>query len=79
MSSCRCGCGRDATAGDFIPGHDQRLRARLEQEIGGLLVLEQLVDAATRYASADLAELELGREVRRLLKPKGDNYGAITT
>jgi hypothetical protein len=59
-------------SGDFIAGHDQKLRARLEQEVGGLFVLEKLVSTAKRYAVGDLSGQEFEREVRRLLAKGGD-------
>ena len=71
MSSCRCGCGQDAVVGDFLTGHDQKLRVRLEKDVGGLLVLEELVTAAKSYAVGDLSGAEFEREVRRLLTHGG--------
>ncbi|MBA4149427.1 MAG: hypothetical protein H0X66_15045 [Verrucomicrobia bacterium] len=70
--SCRCGCGGDTKAGDFVPGHDQKLRARLEKEVGGILAMEDLVTTAKRYAIGDLPEAELGREVRRVFKTRDE-------
>ncbi len=72
MSSCRCGCGGATTAGDFVPGHDQKLRARLEKEVGGVLAMEELVTVAKRYSTGDLLEAEFGREVRRILKTRDE-------
>ena len=30
MAKCECGCGEDVNSGQFLPGHDQRLRTSLE-------------------------------------------------
>ena len=51
MAQCECGCGKESVAGQFMPGHDQRLRADLETRVGGILPLRQLVDAADSYAT----------------------------
>ena len=45
MSKCQCGYGSDAVS-DFVPGHDQKLRAELERMVGGILALRSIVDAA---------------------------------
>lgn len=44
---CGCGCGAETRGGDFLPGHDQRLRAMLEEKVGGLLNLKEIVERAT--------------------------------
>lgn len=46
---CGCGCGEE-TKGKFRPGHDQKLRARLEKKTGGLKNLERLVEKAEGVA-----------------------------
>lgn len=46
---CACGCGGEPTGGDFLPGHDQRLRADLERRVGGLISLRMLVEAAEHF------------------------------
>ena len=43
---CGCGCGSETRGGDFLPGHDQRLRAILEEKVGGLLNLKRIVEKA---------------------------------
>jgi len=48
MPECQCGCGEQTAAGQFLPGHDQRLRSQLEQRVGGLLALRALVDQAAK-------------------------------
>jgi hypothetical protein len=42
--SCACGCGGETRGGDFMPGHDQRLRAAIEERVGGLLNLKRIVE-----------------------------------
>jgi len=48
---CACGCG-DLTrgSGDFLPGHDQKLRVAIENHVGGILALRGLVESATGRA-----------------------------
>ncbi len=53
--------------GDFLPGHDQRLRAALERRVGGLLALRSLVTASEDYASGKETEQALTRTVRSIL------------
>ena len=38
---CACGCGGITAGGNFLPGHDQRLRAELERRVGGLISARQ--------------------------------------
>jgi len=67
MKSCECGCGEMAT-GTFLPGHDQKLRIALEQEVGGLLSLRSLVEAARAYASGEISDETFCQNVRQGLK-----------
>jgi len=41
---CECGCGTAVRGRDFVPGHDQTLRIHLEQRVGGLLALRDLIE-----------------------------------
>ena len=41
---CRCGCGEETMGGKFKPGHDQKLRAALEEAVGGLESLRSIVE-----------------------------------
>ena len=41
---CACGCGGRTRGGEFLPGHDQTLRAAIEAKVGGLLELRALVE-----------------------------------
>lgn len=52
VGKCLCGCGEPVSANQkFRPGHDGKLRAALEREVGGLQALKEVV------------ENHLGREV----------------
>lgn len=40
---CACGCGK--TSNDkWLPGHDQKLRAAIEHEVGGLVELRRIIE-----------------------------------
>lgn len=39
MTTCECGCEKLTKGGNYLPGHDQKLRSKLEQKVGGLLQL----------------------------------------
>lgn len=67
MSACKCGCGGESEATNFIPGHDQKLRIKLEERVGGILNLKELVDYAEEYAKGNLSQENLGMAVRKLL------------
>ena len=40
---CACGCG-NRCKGTWLPGHDQRLRAAIENEVGGLVELRRIIE-----------------------------------
>ncbi len=65
MASCECGCGQESTR-EFLPGHDQKLRTRLEGRVGGLLRLRALVDAAESYARGESSDDAFTQRVRSL-------------
>lgn len=48
--TCACGCGGAPASGNFLPGHDQKLRDALEQRAGGLTALRDLVERAKPMA-----------------------------
>jgi len=50
MALCECECGGETKGGKFLPGHDQKLRSKLEEDTGGLLPLRSLVEVARKYA-----------------------------
>ena len=64
MPLCECGCEGTTLGGSFLPGHDQRLRALLEEQVGGLLGLRAIVQAAHQYQLGQISENDLGRTVR---------------
>ena len=41
---CHCGCSGVTKGGWYLPGHDQKLRAAIEEKAGGLLELKTLVE-----------------------------------
>jgi len=46
---CACGCGHTTRgSGDFLPGHDQKLRTAIERHVGGVLVLRSIVEKLTK-------------------------------
>ena len=65
MASCKCGCGEES-ARDFLPGHDQKLRSQIESRVGGLLSLQELVDAAASYARGESSDEAFTQRVRSL-------------
>jgi hypothetical protein len=44
--TCLCGCGQETRGGRFLPGHDQKLRAAIEQRAGGLEEVRRIVEEA---------------------------------
>ena len=71
MSKCECGCGQETEGGKFAPGHDQKLRSRLEQAAGGLLAVRDLVEDADAYVAGETSEHEFLRRVRNLWARRG--------
>ena len=64
MRICECGCKGTTQGGNFLPGHDQRLRTSLEDQVGGVLGMRDLVEAVQRYQVGEISEMELGRIIR---------------
>ncbi len=64
MAQCECGCGVDASNGQFVPGHDQKLRILLERQVGGLISLRALVEAAHSYCDGSDTEEKFTQIVR---------------
>jgi hypothetical protein len=75
MASCECGCGQES-AREFLPGHDQKLRAQLESRLGGLLHLRALVDAAETYARGESSDDTFIQRVRSLFAAAAGNREA---
>ena len=54
---CLCGCGEPVGPEQkFRPGHDQKLRVALEQEVGGLEALKRLVEGRPQDGAPSAAE-----------------------
>ncbi len=64
MPECSCGCGEPTKGGKFLPGHDQKLRKSLEQEVGGVALLAKLVESGKRYADGKMSLEDLGGLVK---------------
>ena len=65
MNLCECGCNEQTAGGQFVPGHDQKLRSRLEASVGGLLQLRDLVTAMEKYVAGGISAEDLTANVRR--------------
>lgn len=70
MSLCACGCGNTTKGGTFQPGHDAKMRAAIEQSVGGLFPLYRLVDAARRFADGELSAQDYQRLTHELIESK---------
>lgn len=44
MNKCICGCEEETKGGKFRPGHDQKLRAAIEDAAGGLEELRIIIE-----------------------------------
>ena len=64
MAKCECGCGGDLGRGQFLSGHDQRLRTFLETEVGGLLPMRTLIRAAQSYFDGSITDQAFTQTVR---------------
>lgn len=68
MPECECGCNLPTLGGNFAPGHDQKLRVRLETKVGGILFLRDLVDGSQSYAKGEISLQDLGKLVKSLFQ-----------
>jgi hypothetical protein len=66
MAHCECGCHEEAGTSQFLTGHDQKLRISLEQEVGGILSLRTLVEAAHSYSDGGNTEEKFTQTVRAI-------------
>ncbi len=67
MGRCQCGlCEEETHHGQFAQGHDQKLRASLESQVGGLLALRTLVSAAAAYAAGSISDDAFTQQVRAI-------------
>ena len=67
MPSCECGCNEKVAQGQFLPGHDQKLRTALEADVGGILPLRSLVRAAQAYFDGSIDGQAFTQIVRGVL------------
>ena len=61
---CECGCGAAVQGRDFVPGHDQKLRIQLEQRVGGLLALRDIIARLEQHAKGGSTQAQLSAAVR---------------
>jgi hypothetical protein len=65
---CACGCGGRPVAGNFLPGHDQKLRIDLERRVGGLIQLRMLVEAAELFVEGSVGNSQFNGMVKELFR-----------
>ncbi len=65
---CACNCGGTTAGGDFLPGHDQSLRADLERRVGGIINLRMLVEAAEHFVEGSVGSYQFNGMVKELLR-----------
>ena len=53
MGDCKCGCGKQASSGNFIAGHSRVLTASLVKEVGVFFALQELIQAAKEYSCGE--------------------------
>jgi hypothetical protein len=70
MPICACGGGGE-TQGTFCRGHDQVLRTRMEEMVGGIMNLEALVEVACDYANDRIGLESLDQRVKSII-PKSN-------
>ena len=68
INECACNCGGKPVKGQFLPGHDQRLRADIERRVGGLISLRMLVEAAEYFAAGDIGSSRFNSMVKDLFQ-----------
>jgi len=67
---CACGCGGRPAKGEFLPGHDQKLRADLERRVGGLIALRMLVEAAEHFMDGSVGSGQFNGMVKELFRQR---------
>lgn len=60
---CECGCGTPVRGRDFAPGHDQKLRIQIEERVGGLLALRDIIGRLEEHAGGHSTAEELSSAV----------------
>ena len=75
---CCCGCNKKvATGSDFLPGHDQILRIKLEGLVSGLLNLERLVKVSKDFFEEKTSLIKLIKELQIIFLKVGGNNEKI--
>jgi len=67
MPECACGCREETAGGTFRPGHDARLRAQIEESVGGLLALDEIVRQIHRHTNGEITAEQLSTQINRVL------------
>jgi hypothetical protein len=70
MGDRKCGCGNPVNGTNFLPGHDQKLRTMLVNEVGGLFALQELVQSAKKYSCGEKDPEEFLDLIRRIFPGK---------
>lgn len=74
---CACNCVGTTAGGNFLPGHDQRLRADLERRVGGIINLRMLVEAAEHFVDGNIGSYQFNGMVKELFKDfTPNNHGS---
>jgi hypothetical protein len=69
---CECGCGTAVFGRSFVPGHDQKLRIRLEQRVGGLLALRDVIERLEEHARGGSNPEVLSSQVKEVFDGSKD-------
>lgn len=64
MAYCNCGCDKITKGGLFLPGHDQKLRAKIENKVCGLLQLKELVQFSVDFMEERILLDDYGMMIR---------------
>lgn len=70
MGNCKCGCGNPVSDRNFLPGHDQKLRTMLVDEVGGLFALQELVQSAKQYTRGEKDPEEFLEHIKSIFPVK---------
>ncbi|MGO9316804.1 MAG: hypothetical protein ACLPXT_03735 [Terracidiphilus sp.] len=68
---CQCECGVIAPNGLFLPGHDQKLRIDLENRVGGIMAMRELVEAAEKFSRGKSNSTVLAKTVESIFSRSG--------
>lgn len=70
-SRCESGCGTAVQGRTFVPGHDQKLRIQLENRVGGLLQLRDVLERLEEHAKGQITVETLIEDVRAAFERSG--------